>query len=228
MTDYKGASVTRPLTPGVYAPIPTFFLPVSQDLGKYPLFHPPVYPLLTGFYSVTSLPALHPFIPSTTYSHPDGTLDPSRIPRICHADIPTFQKHILKIATADVGILICGSMGEAHHLTPDERLQLICAARNALDGASFSTVPIIVGTGAGSTRETIRLTKDAAEAGADYAIVIPSGYYASSLDRAAIKGFFQDVAEASPIPVMLYNCEYDRPFRVTSSTSCNIIIYMTC
>jgi 4-hydroxy-2-oxoglutarate aldolase len=129
---------------------------------------------------------------------------------------------------AKVGILICGSMGEAHHLTPDERLQLIRAARNALDGASFTTVPIIVGTGAGSTRETIRLTKDAAEAGADYAIVITSGYYAGSLDRKAIKGFFQDVAEVSPIPVMLYNCEYDRPFRLMSSTSSNITIYMAC
>jgi hypothetical protein len=225
MTDYKGASVTRPLTPGVYAPIPTFFLPVSQDLGKYPLFHPHLYPVLTEFYSVVSLPALHAFILSTTYSHPNGALDPSRIPQIGHADIPTFQKHIVRIATADVGILIGGSMGEAHHLTPDERLQLIRAARNALDGANFGTVPIIVGTGAGSTRETIRLTKDAAEAGADYAIVIPSGYYAGSFDRKAIKGFFQNVAEASPIPVMLYNCEYDRPFIIASSTSCNI---MTC
>lgn len=130
------------------------------------------------------------------------------------------------MATANVGILICGSMGEAHHLTPDERLQLLRAARNALDGANFTTVPIIVGTAVGSTRETIRLTKDAAEAGADYAIVIPSGYYAASFDRKAIKGFYQDVAEASPIPVMVYNCECDGPFRFTSTLSSNIIIYM--
>ena len=111
-------------------------------------------------------------------------------------------------------------------MTPDERLQLIHATRNALDGANFTTVPIIAGTAAGSTRETIRLTKDAAEAGADYAIVIPSGYYAGSLDKKAIKGFFQDVAEASPIPVMIYNCECDRSFRFTSEMSSNIIIYM--
>lgn len=122
-------------------------------------------------------------------------------------DIPTFQKHIVRIANANVGILICGSMGEAHHLSDSERVELIHAARAALDGANKTTVPIVVGTGVGSTRETIRLTKEAAAAGADYSIVIPSGYFAGAFDRAALKGFFRDVAEASPIPVMVYNCK---------------------
>lgn len=148
----RASTITRPLTPGIFAPVPTFFLPGSEDL-----------------------------------------------------DIPTFQKHIIRIATANIGILICGSMGEAHHLTPPERVELIRAARTALDGANFATTPIIVGTAVGSTRETITLTKEAAEAGADYAIVIPSGYFAGAFDRKAIKGFFRDVAGASPIPVMLYN-----------------------
>ncbi|PVF98792.1 aldolase [Serendipita vermifera] len=155
MTLYNGSSKpSRPLTAGIYAPIPTFFVPESEDL-----------------------------------------------------DIPTFQKHIVYIATAGIGILICGSMGEAHHLSPTERVQLIKAAREALDKAHFTTTPIVVGTGTGSTRETIKLTKEAAEAGADYSIVIPSGYFAGALanDRKALKTFFKDVAEASPIPVMVYN-----------------------
>ena len=101
-------------------------------------------------------------------------------------------------------------MGEAHHLSPEERIAVIKATREALDGAGFSSLPIIAGTGVGSTRETIARTKEAADAGADYAIVIPSGYFAAALgpDRKALKQFFEDVSEASTIPIMVYNCKY--------------------
>jgi 4-hydroxy-2-oxoglutarate aldolase len=100
-------------------------------------------------------------------------------------------------------------MGEAHHLSPVERVTVIKATREALDDASFRSVPIIAGTGVGSTRETIARTKEAAAAGADHAIVIPSGYFAATLgsDRKAVKAFFKDVSEASYIPVMVYNCK---------------------
>jgi len=151
MNGASSHSSSRPLTPGIYAPIPTFFLEGSEDL-----------------------------------------------------DIPTFQRHVLYLAKTGMGILLCGSMGEAHHLEPDERVQLIKAARQVLDEAHLN-VPIIVGTGAGSTRQTIALTRQAAEAGADYSIVIPSGYFAGALDYPSLKTFFVTVAEASPIPVIIYN-----------------------
>jgi len=128
--------------------------------------------------------------------------------RFC-PDLETLKKHVVLIAKARVGILVCGSMGEAHHLSPEERVAVINATREALDGAGFPSLPIIAGTGVGSTRETVARTKEAAEAGADYALVIPSGYFAATLgpDRKALKGFFKDVSEASPIPVMVYNCK---------------------
>ncbi|KDQ07055.1 hypothetical protein BOTBODRAFT_120577 [Botryobasidium botryosum FD-172 SS1] len=145
---------TRPLSPGIFAPLPTFFLPGSEDL-----------------------------------------------------DIPTFQKHAVTLAKAGVGILIAGSMGEGHHLSQEERRQLISSARAALDGAELSHVPIVAGTGAPTTRETHELTRQAAKAGADYAIVIASGYFAGALanDRAALLDFFTEVADQSPIPVIIYN-----------------------
>ncbi|CAK5276165.1 unnamed protein product [Mycena citricolor] len=147
-------SVTRPLSAGIFAPIPSFFLPDSEDL-----------------------------------------------------DVPTFKTHVVRIASAGVGPLIAGSMGEAIHLSHSERVVLIRAAREALDAAGLTTVPLIVGTGAASTRETIQLTKEAAAAGADYSIVIASGYFAGAWGNnpAALKAFFAEVAEASPIPVMIYN-----------------------
>lgn len=60
-------------------------------------------------------------------------------------------------------------------------------------------------SGGNSTRATISLCKEAADAGADVAIVIPPGYFAGALSKAAVKQFFADVAAGSPIPVMIYN-----------------------
>ncbi|QRW14512.1 dihydrodipicolinate synthetase family protein [Ceratobasidium sp. AG-Ba] len=148
----NGHSTTSPLTPGVYAPIPTFFLEGTEEL-----------------------------------------------------DIPTFKKHIIYLARAGMGILVSGSMGEAHHLEPEERVTLIRAAREALDSVGFTHVPIIAGTGIGSTKGTIEITRQAAAAGADYSIVIASGYYAGALNSDALVRFFLDVAAASPIPVIVYN-----------------------
>lgn len=64
----------------------------------------------------------------------------------------------------------------AVQLTHQERNQVVKAARSALDAdSSLSQVPLIAGTGASSTKETIELTKEAAEAGADFAMVISPG-----------------------------------------------------
>ncbi|KAF7304817.1 Dihydrodipicolinate synthetase [Mycena kentingensis (nom. inval.)] len=143
--------VPPPLVPGIWAPIPTFFLPGSEDL-----------------------------------------------------DLPTFEAHVLRVASAGVGPVVCGSMGEAVHLSSQERIALTRAARRVLDAADIQ-LPLIVGTGAASTRATLELTNDAAAAGADYAIVIPSGYYAGALTAAALKAFFVKVSAKSPIPVFIYN-----------------------
>lgn len=134
-------------------------------------------------------------------------------------DIPTFEAHVARVAAAGVGPLIAGSMGEASHLSHAERVRLIHAGRKALDTAGFPNVPIIVGTGSGSTRETVELSQEAADAGADYAIVITSGYFAGALagNKEALKAFFREVSAKSPIPVMIYNCE-----SASSSTSLHV------
>lgn len=100
-------------------------------------------------------------------------------------------------------------MGEALHLSHGERIEIIKATRQSLDDAGFPDTPIIAGTGGGSTRESIELSKAAAAAGADYAIVITPGYFSGVLasHRRALKAFFVEVAEKSPIPIIIYNCE---------------------
>ena len=125
-------------------------------------------------------------------------------------DLPPFEAHVVRAANAGVVPLIAGSLGEAIHLSHSERVKLIHAARKALDNAGLNHVPLIAGTGAGSTRETIELTNEAAAAGADYAIVIVSGYFAAALanNRPALKAFWVEVASKSLMPVMIYNCVY--------------------
>ncbi|TYJ54598.1 hypothetical protein B9479_004728 [Cryptococcus floricola] len=120
-------------------------------------------------------------------------------------DISTFQKHVVDLAKVGMQPVVCGSMGEAFHLTDDERVTLFKAAREALDEAGLVDTVVIAGTGANSTRATIALSKQAASAGADIVIVIPPGYFSGALSPLALKTFFAEVSSASPIPVLLYN-----------------------
>jgi 4-hydroxy-2-oxoglutarate aldolase len=57
---------------------------------------------------------------------------------------------------------------------------------------------IIAGTvGAQSTREAIELCQDAADAGADFTLVLPPSYYPGAMTPEAIQGFFEDVSRCT-------------------------------
>jgi 4-hydroxy-2-oxoglutarate aldolase len=99
------------------------------------------------------------------------------------------------------GIVIAGSTGEAPLLDPDEHRQLVASARDVMRNGSR----LIVGTGAESTRQTIALTKSAAAAGADAVLVRPPGYFAAAHTTAGLVAHFRAVADASPVPVLIYN-----------------------
>lgn len=122
-------------------------------------------------------------------------------------DVDATVRHALRLASAGVGLVIGGSTGEAIALTSDERIAVIRHVRSALADHAVDHTPIIAGTGSGSLRETIALSRQAAEAGADAVIVIAPGYFSMSIanDRKALKEFFVQCAEHSPVPVMVYN-----------------------
>jgi dihydrodipicolinate synthase/N-acetylneuraminate lyase len=65
--------------------------------------------------------------------------------------------------------------------------------RAALDNAGFQNLPLIVGTGVSSTWETIELTKEGAEAGGNFAMVLPPGYFKSSMTNTTLEAFFTEV-----------------------------------
>jgi len=121
-------------------------------------------------------------------------------------DLKTISEHAVRLAEAGVqGLTTQGSNGEAVHMSHKERNLVTSTTRKALNEAGFGWMPIIVGCGAQSTRETIELCHDAYEAGGDYALVLPPSYYAGLHAKETVVNFFQDVASASPIPILIYN-----------------------
>ncbi|KAF2235031.1 aldolase [Viridothelium virens] len=121
-------------------------------------------------------------------------------------DIKTVSQHAVRLVQAGVvGITTQGSNGEAVHLTHSERKRVTIATRKALDEANFNDIPIIVGCGSQSTRETIELCKEAAQSGGDYALVLPPSYYKTLFAADSVLDYFMDVATASPIPIIIYN-----------------------
>jgi 4-hydroxy-2-oxoglutarate aldolase len=99
------------------------------------------------------------------------------------------------------GYVVGGSNGEFVFLTVEERVQVVRAARQAIPRDRL----VIAGSGMESTRETIDLTHRMAQVGADVALLVTPNYYRSRMNVAALEHHFRQVADASPIPVMLYS-----------------------
>jgi 4-hydroxy-2-oxoglutarate aldolase len=99
------------------------------------------------------------------------------------------------------GFVILGSNGEYVYLDEEEKVAIFKAARRAIPKDKL----FIAGTGAEATRTTLRLTKIAADAGADAAVVITPAYYKPAMTKEAMIGHFTALADASPIPIILYN-----------------------
>ena len=98
------------------------------------------------------------------------------------------------------GILTAGSTGESVFLEDAERIALLEAARDVIP----SDAVLIAGTGAESTRQTIRLNKEAADAGADAVLVSPPAYYKGAMTPEVLARHYRAVADASPVPVLIY------------------------
>ena len=117
-------------------------------------------------------------------------------------DLPAVKALAARLLDAGVaGLVLHGSNGEAPHLSHDEKIQNIKAVADVM----ANKVPLVAGCNAQSVRETVELCCEAAAAGATHALVLPPGYYGALLDKARIKQFFRDVADSSPIPLLVYN-----------------------
>jgi 4-hydroxy-2-oxoglutarate aldolase len=135
------------------------------------------------------LSGVHPPIPTPFDGRGDVALDRLRenLARWCETEL--------------AGFAVLGSNGEGVHLNEQEKGAVLRAAREAIPPDRL----FIAGTGEQSTRTTIELTLRAADLGADAALVTPPHYYRPMMDTAALERHYLALADASPIPVLLYN-----------------------
>jgi 4-hydroxy-2-oxoglutarate aldolase len=130
------------------------------------------------------------FTPLVTPFRPDGSVD-----------TVAFESNLELYAQQDLaGALVLGSNGEAGSLDEGEKLALVGIARAHLDQRL-----LLVGVGLESTRATIGLAKKVADQGADAALVLTPHYYKARMTTEALTAHFEAVADASPIPVLLYS-----------------------
>lgn len=99
------------------------------------------------------------------------------------------------------GIVVSGTTGEASMLEPDEQRRVVAAASEAIRRQAW----LIAGTGSESTRQTIALGTAAAAEGADAVLVRAPSYFSAQTTPATLAAHFRAVADASPVPVIIYN-----------------------
>jgi len=97
------------------------------------------------------------------------------------------------------GLIVAGTTGESPTLTKKEKTTLFEKAVSVVNGR----IPIIAGTGSNNTSETIELTKQAEAIGVD-GILLVTPYY-NKPNQAGLYEHFKTIAEATKLPVMLYN-----------------------
>jgi len=119
----------------------------------------------------------------------DGTVDSARL-----KEQIDFQVHAGTTCICPVG-----TTGESPTLTHDEHERVIAESI----GAAAGRILVMPGTGSNSTAEAVRLTKFAAKAGADAALVV--GPYYNRPTQQGIYEHFKALAEAVDIPICVYN-----------------------
>jgi len=131
------------------------------------------------------------YTPIATPFRDDGTVDE----RALAANVSRWM------TTPLTGLVVLGSNGEAASLEDAEADRVVEIVRAGVP----SSRPLIAGTGRESTQATIAATRRAAAAGADAALVRTPSFFKPQMTSDAFVRHFAEVADASPVPVLLYN-----------------------
>ncbi|MFI0236864.1 4-hydroxy-tetrahydrodipicolinate synthase [Streptomyces sp. NPDC016845] len=97
------------------------------------------------------------------------------------------------------GLVLSGTSGESPTTTDAEKADLVRAVREAVDGRAS----VLTGVSTADTRHTLRLAREAERAGADGLLATPPYY--SRPPQAAVEAHFRALADATDLPVMLYD-----------------------
>jgi 4-hydroxy-2-oxoglutarate aldolase len=99
------------------------------------------------------------------------------------------------------GYFVLGSNGESKCCTETEKLQIL----ELVVKEKSPKQAIMAGAGYESTRQTIEFSRKVASMGADFVSLVTPSYFKKSLTDEVLIGYYKDVAEAVPVPVLLYN-----------------------
>lgn len=125
-------------------------------------------------------------------------------------DLPLFEKNLQTQLAAGVnGIVLGGTLGEASVLTTTEKEQLIKYAVEK----SAGKVPVVLNIAEGSTKEALQQTENAKAWGAKGLMVLPPMRYKS--DHRETIQWFKTIADATELPIMIYNNPVDYKNEVT-------------
>lgn len=168
---------------------------MNAIIGKKCTFRPSLLRTLTGQVhrlSSSSSPSLAGiFPPIPTPFNEDETIAWDKL----RENIGRWKQHPLS------GFLVHGSNGEFCYLTTQERVEVIRVVKESVGAGRL----VLAGSGCESTQETVTMTRAMAEAGADVAVVITPCYYKGKMTGPVLEKHFTAVADASPIPVVLYS-----------------------
>jgi 4-hydroxy-tetrahydrodipicolinate synthase len=115
-------------------------------------------------------------------------------------DIPATQKVLTGLVDDGVdGLIILGTCGENNSLTPVEKRAVLRAAVEAVGGR----VPLLTGVSEFTTASAVEYARDAEAIGLDALMVLPAMVYVPTADELLVH--FKTVAEATALPIMLYN-----------------------
>ena len=125
-------------------------------------------------------------------------------------DIPAIEKNINAQIDAGVhGIVLGGTLGEASSLSNDEKKEIV----KITIGVSKGRVPVIINVAESRTSDAIRFVEDAQEIGADGLMALPPMRYIAD-DRETVQ-WFKTIANATDLPIMIYNNPVDYKIEVT-------------
>jgi 4-hydroxy-2-oxoglutarate aldolase len=105
------------------------------------------------------------------------------------------------LASSLSGFLVLGTNGEAGLLTDDESIRVVDAVRALVPAGR----PVIAGTAREATRHTVAFSRQAASSGVDAVLVRTPCFFKGQMTGAALERHYIEVADASPVPVLLYN-----------------------
>lgn len=142
--------------------------------------------------SRSSVPTPGCYVPAITFFTPETD----------KLDLKAQSKYFSYLAATGLkGIVVLGTNAETFLLTRKERRALLDCARAAIP----DDFPLIAGVSGHSTAQVQEFISDAYEAGANFVLLLPCAYFGKQTTPAVVKDFYAEVAEASPLPIILYN-----------------------